>query len=702
MSELRELLFEIGVEELPSGYIEPALASMAARSAARLNELGLSFTGMETFGSPRRLTLVIRALQDQQPDRKREYIGPSKAAGLDANGHLTRAAAGFARSHGLDPEALEIVDTPKGPYFMAVEDIRGEATKTLLPGLLESLVRETVFPKSMRWASTTLTFARPIQWFLALYGGEIVPLAIEQIPCGNLSYGHRFHAPQAFAVTGVDDYLQALPQRFVLPLPGRRREMVVAGVKKAVAEQVPVADAQAELHEGLLATVSNLVEYPYPICGHFDEKFLQVPAEAIITSMRENQKYFPVKDGKGALLPYFVAVNNTCIEDRSLAVSGHERVLRARLEDALFFFNEDRKAKMESHCQRLDGIVFHQKLGTMQAKSARIVALAGFLADRLAPELSDTVRRAAHLAKADLLTSMVGEFPELQGVMGRVYALHDGESPAVAQAIEEHYLPLHAGGAAPASLAGAIVSLADRMDTLVGCFAVGEKPTGNKDALGLRRQALGLVSVIRRQHLALSLRALAEKALALYSGVAAVQKAGEKTVDDVLAFIRLRFENEQIAEGRPQEVVEAATAPRFDDICDCMHRIEALLAFRGEENFRILTASFKRIRNIVKDNRNTEIRPECFVEEAEKALFAALGQAQEASRPLLERARYHEALTAMLLIKEPLDRFFDQVMVMASDPAQRQNRLNLLTALLAMMLEVADISRMSVKEEQKP
>ncbi len=695
MSEMRELLFEIGCEEIPAGYIEPALESMAARMARKLEELGLAHDGVETFGTPRRLTLAIRALQERQPDQRKEYIGPSRAAGMDGEGRPTKAAIGFARSHGLEAGALQVVNTPKGEYLMAAEDIKGEPAMALLPALLESLIRETVFPKSMHWADTDLTFARPIQWLLALYGGEIVPLSIENIPCGNTSRGHRFHAPGPFAVKDLDTYLKGLASRNVLPSPAERREMVVQEVRRAVAEQVPVSGAEAVLHEGLLATVTNLVEYPYPICGRFDDKFLQLPSEALITSMREHQKYFPVVDAGGALLPYFVAVNNTNIADRELAASGHERVLRARLEDGLFFFNEDRKSPLAERCQELDGIVFQQKLGTMREKMERITSLAVRLAAQLAPEEQETVRRAAQLAKADLLTSMVGEFPSLQGIMGRVYSQQDGEPAAVALAIEEHYMPLRAGGAAPSSLPGALVGLADRMDTLAGCFAIGEKPTGNKDPFGLRRQALGLISIIRRQGLALSLRELAQAALAQYSHLAS---AGEECLEELLAFIRLRFENEQIAEGRPQEIVEAATMARFDDLSDCLLRIEALQTLQKEENFRILAASFKRIRNIVKGNSAMDIRPELFSEDAEKALFTALGEAQEKSRPFLAAAGYQQALSAMLLIKEPVDRFFEQVMVMAEDQAQRQNRLNLLTALRAMILEVGDISRIQVEE----
>ena len=577
MTVMRELLFEIGCEEIPAGYIEPALESMAARMARKLEELGLAQDGIETFGTPRRLTLAIRALQERQQDRRKEYIGPSKAAGMDGEGRMTKAATGFARSHGLQAEALQVASTPKGEYLMAVEDIKGEATMALLPALLESLIKETVFPKSMHWADTELTFARPIQWLLALYGGEVVPLSIENIPCGNTSRGHRFHAPDPFAVTDLDSYLKGLATRCVLPSPAERKEKVANEVRRAVLEQVPVKQAEAVLHEGLLATVTNLVEDPYPICGRFDDKFLQLPSEALITSMREHQKYFPVVDTNGALLPYFVAVNNTNIADRQLATSGHERVLRARLEDGLFFFNEDRQKSLAERCQELDGIVFQQKLGTMREKMERISNLAAHLAEQLAPEQQETVRRAAQLAKADLLTSMVGEFPSLQGIMGRVYALHDGEPAAVALAIEEHYLPVRAGGAVPSSLPGALVGVADRMDTLAGCFAIGEKPTGNKDPFGLRRQALGLISIIRQQGLSFSLRELAQTALAQYSHLGSV---GEQCLEELLAFIRLRFENEQIAEGRPQEVVEAATMARFDDLSNCLLRNEALIALQ--------------------------------------------------------------------------------------------------------------------------
>ncbi len=693
---MSELLFEIGTEEIPAGYIQPALDAMVADAAKKLRSLELAFDSIRTFGTPRRLTLAIDGLQSRQADRRQEHIGPSKKAGFDTDGKLTKAAIGFARSRGFEPEQIQLVTTAKGEYLMVVEDVKGQEAPALLPALLESVIRDLVFPKSMRWADYDMTFARPIQWLLALYDGVVLPLNIEGLASGDTTRGHRFLAPANFSVTGINSYLSGLAGRFVIADPVERKAKVVEELKRAVSEGAGDSGAQPVLHEGLLDTVTNLVEYPYGICGHFDRKFLQLPEETLVTSMREHQKYFPVVGADGKLLPLFVAVNNTKVEDQALAANGHERVLRARLEDGLFFFKEDGKRPLVDRCQELHGIVFQNKLGTMQAKSERISSLAGQLATQIAPELREDVLRAAQLAKADLLTAMVGEFPSLQGVMGRVYALKDGEKPSVAQAIEEHYLPLRAGGEVPQSLLGALVGIADRMDTLVGCFAIGEKPTGNKDAFGLRRQAIGLISLIRGLNISLSLTKTATAALAGYAG----------TVDDkteaaaeVVAFIRLRFENEQIASGLPQELVEAATAVGFDDPVDCLARIDALNQIHGQERFRILAGSFKRIRNIIKDNKEIEINPALLIESAEQELFAALTKVRDKALPLLESRAYSSALLELLEMKGPVDQFFDKVMVMAEDEAIRRNRLNLLTALGDLVLRVGDISRMHVEKE---
>jgi len=690
----QQLLFEIGTEEIPASYIRPALAFLEQAVQDKLRELGLSFGWVRSAGTPRRLTVAVDEVQEEQPTRLQEHIGPAKQAAFDANGQPTKAALGFARSKGLKVEDLQIIATSKGEYLMAAEEIKGRTAAELLPGLLENLLRTIPFPKSMRWADSRLTFARPVQWLLALYGGAVIPVAVEDLRGSDTTFGHRFLSPEPVAVRNFEEYLERLAEKAVIADIDRRRGLVAEEVKKAVLEQAGEG-AEPLIDEGLLDIVTNLVEKPHGVCGRFDEKFLALPAEVLITSMREHQKYFPVADQGGRLLPYFVAVNNNAVADRALAVSGHQRVLRARLEDALFFFREDTKKPLASRIDGLSGIVFQHKLGTMTEKSSRIVALTAWLADRLAPELKADALRAAELAKADLLTAMVGEFPTLQGIIGRAYALLDGEKTEVAEAIREHYLPVRAGGELPQSLTGALVGIADRIDTIVGCFAIGERPTGSKDAFGQRRLALGLINIIRSLNLRLSLVELAQQALAGYAGKI---EAKADTADEVMNFIRLRFENDLTAAGKSQAAVEAATSVVFDDLTDCIARIEALEAMRGSETFAVLAGSFKRIANIIKDNQQTAVEESLLIEDAEKEGFIIWNAVAEQVQPLLALRDYAAALNAMLAMKEPVDRFFEQVMVMDENPAVRRNRLNLLTRLAALVRQVGDISKMSAEQ----
>jgi len=690
---MAQLLFEIGTEEIPAGYIKPALVFMERFARTTFEELGLAHGRVRTVGTPRRLTLVVDDLQQNQQNSRREHVGPAAQAAFDADGQPTKAAMGFARSKGVGVDELQVVDTPKGKYVMVVEEVRGRATGELLPEVLDTMLRSIPFPKSMRWATGSLNFARPIQWLLALYDGQVVNFTVEDVQTGNTTYGHRFMAPEPVEVKNFSQYLQVLEEKYVVVDLYKRRNLVIDEVRKAVREKVGEGGSPV-LHEGLIDTVTNLVECPHGVCGSFSEKFLDLPDEALVTSMREHQKYFPVVDGNNKLMPVFVAVNNTDIEDRELAVSGHERVLRARLEDGLFFFNKDKQQTLASRMDDLKGIIFQKQLGTMAEKSERIAVLSSFLAGLLDPSLEEDAVRAAHLAKVDLLTEMVGEFPSLQGIIGRDYALLDGEKPAVANAIPEHYQPVRAGGELPGSLLGAIVGMADRIDTLVGCFAIGERPTGNKDAFGQRRLAIGLINIIRSRNLSLSLQDVLNKALEGYAGRI---EAEEGTLADLLAFIRLRFENDLVGAGMKQEVVEAATSVGFDDLCDCLARIEALEGIRSRKEFAVLAASFKRVRNIIKENRETVVDPSIFSEDAEQKLFATLEEIRDQVQPLIKAQNYGEALAVMLTIKEPVDHFFDDVMVMADEPAVRTNRLNLLTALADLVLQVGDISRMHVE-----
>jgi len=688
---MSELLFEIGTEEIPAGYIIPALQFMEQAAREHLGQVSLAFGGARTCGTPRRLTLIVSELQEKQEDRIVEHTGPSRQAGFDKDGNPSKAAIGFARSKGMAVEDLQVVETPKGEYLMAVENVKGLETREILPELLKNLVREIPFPKSMRWGQGSIAFARPIQWLLALCDGQVMEFSVDATSSGLSTRGHRFMAPEWVRITGTEQYINTLRDNWVIVENKERRQRVIDEVKRVVQDQRRFAGAEPVLDDDLVDTVTNLVEIPWGVCGSFDEKFLELPQEVLITSMREHQKYFPVRGSDGNLLPLFVAVNNTRVDDLELAVSGHQRVLRARLEDGLFFFRADRKKRLADRRQDLEGIVFQNKLGSMLEKTNRVVELTRMLARNIDPAVEDNGVRAAKLAKCDLLTEMVGEFPSLQGIMGGEYALIDGENEEVATAVYEHYKPVRAGSELPGRLTGAMVGIADRIDTLAGCFTIGARPTGTTDPFGLRRQALGLLHIILGHNLHLSLQNCIDKALTGYRGNIDVQ---DNMADQLIDFIRLRFENDIIASGVRIEVVTAATSVRFDDVVDCKARIQSLDNISSREQFSVLAGSFKRIKNIIKDNTETHIDETLLGEGTERQLYQTLVQVQSAIDPLLKRGQYDDALEIMLQMKEPVDRFFDDVMVMTDDLSLRRNRLNLLTALGELVLKVGDISKM--------
>lgn len=688
---MSDLLFEIGTEELPAGFQKPALGQLQENFIREAKALKLEYSSVRCLGTPRRLALLVEGLAEKQPDSRAELMGPSKQAGFDGDGNPSKAAMGFARSKGADVNDLQVVETEKGEYLMLVQETKGVSTTELLPELLKTLMDSFSFAKSMRWGAGAFTFARPIQWLLAVHDGEVVPFSHEGIIAGNITRGHRFMANSAFEVKGVSAYEQVLTDAFVQVNQDDRRRAVEVEIEQAVSVSLDSTVAHVAVDEELVDTVCNLVEKPYGVCGSFDEKFLQLPSEALITSMREHQKYFPVVDNEGQLLPHFVAVNNTKVKDIDLTRTGHERVLRARLEDAFFFFATDKEKTLESRFELLTGIIFQAKLGTMLDKTRRVEKLAALLAEQFVPDDVDDAVRAAHLCKVDLLTEMVGEFPSLQGNMGSSYAITDGESQVVSVAIQEHYLPKRAGSALPESKVGAVLGLADRFDTLSGCFGIGQLPTGTKDPFGLRRIALAILHIIEEFEWSISLSDVVYKALSLYGDKV---DGSRETVELVLSYIRDRFVNDQLSGGADAQAVDAVTSVAFDDIIDCKKKIAALAAIRSEDAFSVLAASFKRIRNIIKDNTAITIDNSLFNEEAESALAKSFNAVDAAVQPLLMEGDYERALSAMLALESPVDAFFDSVMVMDDDPAIRQNRLNLLTAISALFLKVGDISKM--------
>lgn len=685
-----QLIFEIGTEEIPAGYLTPAVEALKKNMAAGLTDLGLEFGQVTGAATPRRLVVRVDSLVSRQPDRVEEILGPPKKAGFDADNQPTKAAVGFAKSRGAEVSDIQIAATAKGEYLMIRQEQKGQATTDLLPGLLSEMIRNVPFPKSMRWGATKTTFARPIQWLMALYGGQTITMSVDGVgDSGSLTYGHRFMAPQTIEVRDYDQYVAALRDQHVLVEAEERRAMVV----KEITQAALAAGGTVLPDDELVETVANLVEYPHAICGSFDPKFLDLPKDALITSMREHQKYFAIVDNTGKLMANFIAVNNTKVKDPVLGAEGHQRVLRARLEDGLFFFRDDQRTPLSSRVNDLNGLVFQNKLGTMLEKTNRVQALAGELAKTLCPALLDQVSRAAYLAKGDLLTAMVNEFPSLQGAMGRDYARLNGEDDAVAVAILEHYMPVRADSQLPEGVVGAIVGIADRIDTIAGCFAIGQVPTGSTDPFGLRRQALGLIRIIEHHGFAITLPELTASALALYGDKLTGDSSSAQVA--VVDFIKGRYANDQIARGIAAEAVEAVVSVGFVDLIDCSYRIKALLSVSGQPSFPLLAGAFKRVMNIIKDHQGRDVDPALLGEEAEQALHQAFVAVSSEAQPLIDQGKYEAALAVILKMKEPVDSFFEKVMVMAEDGAVRNNRLSLLAAIAALFLQIGDFSKLS-------
>jgi glycyl-tRNA synthetase beta chain len=684
----KDLFLEIGCEEIPAGFIPKALADMELLMKRELESARLEYGEIITLGTPRRLVLAVKALAERQPDAELTAMGPAKSVAYDAEGKPTRAAEGFARGQGVDVSALKLVTTEKGEYLAAVKSEIGRDTSELLTEMLPRLLNAIPFKKSMRWGDLEVKFARPIHWMVALFDGMVVPFSFGNIDSGSVSRGHRFMANTTFPVRDLAHYLEECERHFVVPDPRKRKEII----RSEIARVAKLAGGNVLPDEGLLEQVTFLVEYPSAVAGTFSPDFLAVPREVLITSMREHQRYFSLVDDAGKLLPVFITINNTLTEDPSVVVKGNERVLRARLSDARFFFEEDKKVPLESRVELLKSVVYQAKLGTSYEKMERFRALSATLASELNPSVVEKVRRAATLCKADLVTGMVGEFPEVQGIMGREYALHGGEDLEVANAIAEHYLPTQAGGELPASDIGAFVSLADKMDTICGCFSVGLIPTGSADPYALRRSALGVINIIIEKGYRLKLADFIGASLDLLAAKAS--RPREEVQRDVLEFFKVRFVN-LLADRFPADAVDAVVAISFDDMVEVNSKISALAEFRKREDFGPLAVAFKRVCNIVKDGVDTPVAEELFEDPAEGALYGALhavsGQVAEA----VASGDYLAALSGIATLKDGVDLFFEKVMVMAEDEKVRANRLALLTGIARLFGQLADFARLS-------
>ena len=683
-----ELLFEIGTEEIPSGYIPPAMEDLRTVAGRLLQEHRLRFSSTRTLATPRRLALVVEGLAERQADARREVVGPTKAVAFDAQGNPTRAAEGFARGQGVPVDRLEVRSLDRGEYVVAVQEEKGAPTPEVLLALLPKLVTSLSFPKFMRWGEGTFRFVRPIRWLLCLYGGKVVPVAIEGLKADAKTYGHRFLSPRGVRVRGFQDYLEKLEEKFVIVDPGRRRDLI----RKLATEAATAVKGQAVLDDELVETVTHLVEFPTVICGSFKREYLELPREVIITPMQKHQRYFPVVDAGGNLLPHFVAISNMRAKDMELIRQGNERVLRARLNDAEFFYRDDRKLPLAERVPHLTHLIFQEKLGTMHDKVQRIGRLAARIADRVDPACRITAERAAFLCKADLATTMVKEFPSLQGIMGREYARLSGEPAEVCQAIEEHYLPRFAGDTLAQSNAGAVVGLADRLDSIVGCFGVGLMPTGSEDPYALRRAAQGMVQTILHRNFRAPLGAMVEDAR---EGFPSLGRDAEKVRRDVLDFLRGRTQVLLADRGLPADVVESVLSAGCDDLVDAARRAEALAVMRREADFGELSVAFKRVVGIVPKGFDRPVDVARLVEGAERALYAQVAALKSEVDALVGVQDYLGALQRIAALKPMVDMFFEEVLVIGPDEGLTQNRFALLKAVWDLFARIADFTKLS-------
>ncbi|MFO1371358.1 MAG: glycine--tRNA ligase subunit beta [Candidatus Competibacteraceae bacterium] len=690
MSDCRDLLIEIGTEELPPKALFNLSLAFEQGIREGLEKAGLPSGNIRRFATPRRLAVLIKQLPVRQPDRQLERRGPALSAAFGPDGQPTKAAEGFARSCGVTVAELQRQETDKGVWLVHISAEPGAATADLIPGIVTTALADLPIPKRMRWGDRDDEFVRPVHWAILLFGDDVIPATILGVPTGRKTYGHRFHHPQPIHLTTPTAYAQQLAtEGKVIADFGERRDAVRAQVEAAAM----ALNGMAVIRPELLDEVTALVEWPVAVTGNFERRFLEVPAEALISTMQDNQRYFPVVDVQhGRLLPHFITTTNLESRDPSQVRAGNERVIRPRFSDAEFFWNQDRKQPLAARQEALKHVVFQQRLGTLADKSERVAALARLIADHGYGN-PDWAERAARLAKCDLLTQMVQEFPELQGIMGRYYALHDHEAVDVAQAQEEQYLPRFAGDRLPTTATGRALAVADRLDTLIGIFAIGQAPSGAKDPFALRRAALGVLRILVESELDLDLQILLERAAAQFEATI----RAENVVETVFEFMMDRLRGYYLDQGMRPDTFEAVLECRPPRPLDFDRRIRAVSAFRELPEAASLAAANKRIRNILKKVETVlpfEVQPELLREEAEQALAGCLVELSSEAVPLMESGLYGEALSRLARLREPVDAFFDRVLVMAEDPALRDNRIALLNELSSLFLRVADFSRL--------
>ena len=679
-------LVEIGTEELPPKALKTLATSFADNVEAELNQAGLSFDKIEWFAAPRRLAVKVLNLATQQPSKEIEKRGPAVSAAFDAEGKPTKAAEGWARGCGITVEQAERIATDKGEWLVHRAKIEGQPTKNLLNDIVANALAKLPIPKPMRWADKTVQFIRPVHTVTMLLGGELIEGEILGVASARTIRGHRFLGEKEFEIQHADQYPQLLREKgsVVADFNERKAEILAKSQAKATA-----LGGVADIEESLLEEVTSLVEYPNVLAAKFEERFLAVPAEALVYTMKGDQKYFPIYDKNGKLLPHFIFVSNINPEDPTAIIEGNEKVVRPRLTDAEFFFKTDLKQKLVDRLPRLETVLFQQQLGTLKDKTDRIEQLAGEIAKQIGADEAKA-KRAGLLSKCDLMTNMVFEFTDTQGVMGMHYARHDGEDEEVAVALNEQYMPRFAGDELPKSLVASAVALADKFDTLTGIFGIGQAPKGSADPFALRRAALGALRIIVEKNLPLDLEDLVKKSAALFGD----KLTNQNVVADVVDFMLGRFRAWYQDEGIAVDVIQAVLARRPTRPADFDARVRAVSHFRTLDSAEALAAANKRVSNILAkaDAAIGEINLTACIEPAEKALAEEVLALRTEVQPLIAQGDYTAVLDKLANLRAPVDNFFDNVMVNAEDPALRQNRLAILNTLQDLFLQVADIS----------
>ena len=689
MSNTKDLLIEIGTEELPPKALQTLSKAFTAGVVSGLKEASLEASEVISYAAPRRLAILLKGVPSKQADQSVERKGPAKAAAFDGDGNPTKAVEGFARSCGVAPQELDEIETPKGTWLIFKQEVAGKNTSELLPEIVSQSLAKLPIPKRMRWGASDIEFVRPVHWIVMMQDDEVIEGEILGVASSNTTKGHRFHHPDTITIKQASTYAAQLRETgHVIADFNERRDEVRKQAEAAAKELGGVA----QLDSDLLDEVTALIEKPIAVSGSFGEEFLDIPQECLISSMQDHQKYFPVVDKDGKLLPYFITTSNIKSNNPDAVRQGNERVIRPRFADAKFFWDQDCKVTLESRRDASKKIVFQQKLGTLYEKTERVAKLAGFIANELGADKQNAIR-AAELSKCDLSSEMVNEFAELQGIMGRYYAEKDGEHSDVANAMHEQYQPGFAGDVIPAGMTGKILSLADKLDTLMGIFAIGMKPTGSKDPFSLRRAALGVLRIIIEGELNLDLKALLENAATNLKD----KVDANDSVGDTFNYIMERLPAYYKDQGIDAETVAAVASLRPTHPLDFDHRVKAVAEFKTLPEAESLAAANKRISNILKkvEGGIADSVDESLLEEsAEKALYQTVKSQQEKVKPLFASGDYSSALTSLASLRDDVDAFFDGVMVMADDEKLKNNRLALLNQLRNLFLNIADLSRL--------